>query len=75
MESDGCNNKTMTKLAMHTNIPQIKIGAFKKWAHKIKRHENMNTKPNAWEEYALGWNACQLLKFCSSKIEWRFLQL
>jgi hypothetical protein len=30
MESDGCNNKTMTKLAMHTNIPQIKIGAFKK---------------------------------------------
>jgi hypothetical protein len=49
----------MTKLAMHTNIPRIKIkrkikiGAFKKWAHKIKRLENMNTKPNAWEEMHL----------------------
>jgi hypothetical protein len=35
MDNDGCNNKTMTRLAMHTNIPQIKIkrkikiGAFK----------------------------------------------
>jgi len=29
----------------------------------------MNTKLNAWEEYALGQNACQLLKFFSSKIE------
>jgi hypothetical protein len=25
MDIDGCNNKAMTKLTMHTNIPQIKI--------------------------------------------------
>jgi hypothetical protein len=34
----------------------------------------MNTKLNAWEEYALGQNACQLLKKNSSKIERFFLQ-
>jgi len=34
MDNNGCNNNTMTKLAMHTNNPQIKIkikiGVFKK---------------------------------------------